>query len=809
MVSRNILLTNHHVLNSIDVPRAATIEFDYQITEDDLLDGPPDSEPAAVRFRLNPDRLFLTSKMNDFDYTFVWIDAAASDQFGSIQMTRGSFTVRQTEPTYIIHHPGGAPKQTSLDDTEVLSINSSAVLYAGDTAGGSSGAPVFCRRGRLVALHHAWRSTSSIQSKFPTLTGRLNDGGYTNVVNEGIKMSAIAIDLEGKISTGGAEASAATTVLEAFKGSDTLTGLFGSLGRHREAEIDNDAESELSGPSAYEKVVRVYQGKEMDIDIGAWNIEWLNRDYTETGKLERIATIITDLNLDIWALVEVSADAVNALIDVLKTKFKQEYKAGFSEPDASGEKQTTAVPWRATVVEGQRMDWPEEIDNLFKLDSRDELPFEAVHGKIFNRYPGLFKFKLKSEEKKFDFFLVPLHLKAKAEGGLRRSLASKALSYAVQQMVDKHGADSDWILLGDVNSTLASGDFDPLTSGGFTPLSAEDEKNGAFTYLKAPYKSLIDNIFVSANMSKFVDSDNFYIVETDRTVSRFVQDASDHRPIALRLSLTDIPDEHVNPIEDSHATASADEIFDTLIANSGQANTIVLPHISETKIKNTATLNWLVGNRSKTEFFRDNAASIKATIREANQWSNGEFGAQISELTLTDVAVVFMAEAGLTASGVVDPHYIHSNGEYGLLPLPRNITYWVDNSAPDFNSEMSISENIRYYFRYLVALKNKSVKSLMGRILYRELFQEPGITEKPSREASLLAGVVHGYFWDGNYSNGQIPVEDILRGYVLDMPLGDLMRNTVYVHAGKSLMDGRQRNIDAGLAMINNMKAHL
>jgi hypothetical protein len=79
-----------------------------------------------------------------------------------------------------------------------------------------------------------------------------------------------------------------------------------------------------------------------------------------------------------------------------------------------------------------------------------------------------------------------------AEGGKRRRLASMLLTRAVQEMIAK-GTDADWIIGGDVNDELGSGDFTALTDGGFLPMSAADENAGAFTYLKAP-KSLIDNI---------------------------------------------------------------------------------------------------------------------------------------------------------------------------------------------------------------------------------------------------------------------------------------------------------------------------
>lgn len=801
LVAPNILLTNHHVVNSPEVAAKGFAEFDYQITAKDLLDGPPDIDPSSVRFRMNPERLFVTSPFRDFDYTFVWIESAAAEQFGTIQMGRGSFQARLTEPTYILHHPDGRRKKISLDDTEVLGVNAGFLLYAADTEGGSSGAPVFCNRGRLAALHHAGWPIEAVRSRFPAVTGRLNDGGYTSVVNEGIKLSAIAIDLETKVAEGGPEADAAATVLSVYNGSDTMTGMFGGLGRRYGAE-QATAQAAPDQSTAYERVVRVYEGTEQDIDIGAWNIRWLSRDHDDQERLERVASVINDLNLDIWALSEVSRAAVEALVGVLKTKFKQDFHAAYSEPDSSPGKQATAVIWRPNVLEGGREDWPDDLDRLFRSHSKDDLPFERVHGKIFDRYPGLFRFRLKSTEKDFDFYLVPLHLKAKGEGSLRRELASRSLGYAVEQMINRHGKDADWIVLGDANATLKSGDLDALGSSGFTPLSAKDEANGSFTYLKSPYKSLIDNIFVSEGMARIANEDDFFVVETDRTVSRFVREISDHRPIALRLSLADLPSAGPRTGAGEHdRRETAEQVFDHLLARTG-----LVPNALQSDAASVAapeSSGWLVSGRDKTAFFADNRQRFEMQIAEVNTALGATYGQALQPLSQEDVAVVFMVEAGIDAGGRVDPHFVHSNGEVGLFPLPNTIADWVGTGAPAFNRPMPLDVNIRAYLTYLGALKNKVVKTVAGIPLYPGLFREDGIVGHPDRAAKLLAGIVHGYFWSGNFSGGRVPFAHILAGYAQDQPLDHIMASTGYVHAGKPLMTNRQRNIERAFRLLD------
>jgi endonuclease/exonuclease/phosphatase family metal-dependent hydrolase len=286
-------------------------------------------------------------------------------------------------------------------------------------------------------------------------------------------------------------------------------------------------------------VVNTYKGEAQDIDVGFWNIEWFNRDYRQ--KMNDIGRLITKMNLDVWAFEETSPAATRALVDHLNAKYHAAFACAFSEPTAPTDKQTTAVIWNTKTVQGGREQWPSEIDAWFRVDSRnfDELILEAVEGKVFDRYPGLFRFTAKNRREgdaAFDFCVVPLHLKAMAEGSKRRRMASAIIGAAIERMVKKHGKDADWVVGGDYNAELATHDFDKLLPSGMKPISASDERAGAFTYVKKP-KSLIDHIFLSANLAKTHGDSSFFVVAHDKTIPDYVQKMSDHRPVLVRLSL--------------------------------------------------------------------------------------------------------------------------------------------------------------------------------------------------------------------------------------------------------------------------------
>ncbi|WP_407529274.1 hypothetical protein [Methylobacterium oryzisoli] len=202
---------------------------------------------------------------------------------------------------------------------------------------------------------------------------------------------------------------------------------------------------------------------------------------------------------------------------------------------------------------------------------------------------------------------------------------------------------------------------------------------------------------------------------------------------------------------------------------------------------------------SKREFLRLNRPAIVTMLDEVNTRLTAAYGAARTPVRLLDVWVITYCEAGMTPAGKVDPSFKHSEGEIGLYPLPSNITSWNGPDAPRHDVQSAVEINAFHYYLYLGHLKNKVVKQQDGMDLYRDLFGDHGGGASPITDANLLAGVVHGYFFGGNYDDGRVPLKSLLAGFQAGLPLEKILEKTGYKHAGSAILSNRRKNIEAAL----------
>ncbi|HYJ89498.1 MAG TPA: DNA/RNA non-specific endonuclease [Pyrinomonadaceae bacterium] len=195
LVGPRLLMTNNHVLRSIDDALAAEAQFDYQENvSGDLL--------PVQAFRLDPKFFFITDKALDFTIVGLTEVSAKGQPISGYPWRQLIPTLGKAEkgdPLNIIQHPRGGLKQIALRNNEIIEIpagKSDFLYYTTDTEPGSSGSPCFNDQWELVALHH---------SGVPRMDGEnilKKDGSPWNedkddpaliewIANEGARVSAV------------------------------------------------------------------------------------------------------------------------------------------------------------------------------------------------------------------------------------------------------------------------------------------------------------------------------------------------------------------------------------------------------------------------------------------------------------------------------------------------------------------------------------------------------------------------------------------------------------------------------------------
>lgn len=231
LIAPGILLTNHHVLRSVEYAHAATVTFD---AEDDL-NGLP--KPPKV-FLLDPDALFVNDET--LDYCCVAVADTSTDgtpirEFGFLRLFAGTGKIMRDEFATIIQHPRGRQKQVAarnnkiavyVYDSELASDAEKAennfIYYATDTMAGSSGAPVFSDQWFVVALHRRGVPKLSRDGKHIMRRGRgyaREDDPDTVIdyeANEGVRVSRIMRSIRTIAATEGTMQQSAKRVADAI-----------------------------------------------------------------------------------------------------------------------------------------------------------------------------------------------------------------------------------------------------------------------------------------------------------------------------------------------------------------------------------------------------------------------------------------------------------------------------------------------------------------------------------------------------------------------------------------------------------------
>lgn len=152
VVSPRLILTNHHVFPSAADAANALAQFEYELDTAGI-------ERPAVGFKINPDIFHFADP--SLDYALVAVETQSEDgarmlaEFPPLRLDPKIGKINKGEFISVIQHPSGSPKQVALRENKLLSIDEQFLVYASDTAQGSSGSPLFNDSWQIVGLHSA------------------------------------------------------------------------------------------------------------------------------------------------------------------------------------------------------------------------------------------------------------------------------------------------------------------------------------------------------------------------------------------------------------------------------------------------------------------------------------------------------------------------------------------------------------------------------------------------------------------------------------------------------------------------------
>lgn len=200
-VSPNVIMTNHHVVESIKV--AERSEFDIFAEETRM-------NPNFVEKTLffDPKAFFYTNA--ELDMTLIAVEKPSeSQECGWLPLFKETGKILIGHPVNVIQHPNGEDKKVVAHNSALLDVDDTEAAknfcwYSADTEEGSSGSPVLNTRWEVIALHHKSVPATNKNNEILDIHGKVmskarlesNPEMVKWIANEGIRISRIVAAIE-------------------------------------------------------------------------------------------------------------------------------------------------------------------------------------------------------------------------------------------------------------------------------------------------------------------------------------------------------------------------------------------------------------------------------------------------------------------------------------------------------------------------------------------------------------------------------------------------------------------------------------
>jgi hypothetical protein len=140
LITPDVMLTSAHVIRDIPVLEQGGVRFNIGLQ-------------AEAQWRYFAEQL-VHSPSAELDFVLVRLNAPI---MGVLPVTLSTEAAYPAQPANIVQHPGevGGLMQVALRYNAIVHVDPSRLYYVTDTAGGSSGSPVFNDDWQVIALHRA------------------------------------------------------------------------------------------------------------------------------------------------------------------------------------------------------------------------------------------------------------------------------------------------------------------------------------------------------------------------------------------------------------------------------------------------------------------------------------------------------------------------------------------------------------------------------------------------------------------------------------------------------------------------------